>query len=93
VPEPVHSGFVVVPGRALSRLIDLAPKGTVGDLGDLRQVAEGYLVEAVRLGEFLEEFHDDEVLIELSEGSYAAAVEALRSKGYPVQWSDWPTSG
>ena len=83
---------VSVPGDQLGRLIDIAPKGAVSDLGDLQQGVQGYLVKAIRLSEFLEEFHDDEQLIGLSEGAYEIAVAALTSAGYPVRRADWPTS-
>jgi hypothetical protein len=89
--ERAHSGSVSVPSHHLGRLIEVAPKGAISDLGDMQQGVEGYLVEAIRLSEFLEEFHDDEQLIELSEGAYEVAAAALTNAGYPVRSADWPT--
>jgi len=90
--ERAHSGSVSVPGHQLGRLIDIAPKGGVSDLGDMQQGVEGYLVGAFKLSEFLEEFHDDEQLIELSDGAYEVAAAALTDAGYPVRSADWPIS-
>lgn len=81
-----------MPSHQLGRLIDVAPKGVISDLGDLQQGVEGYLVMAIRLSEFLEEFHDDERLIELSEGAYDVAAAALTNAGYPLRRADWRTS-
>jgi len=92
IDERAHSGSVSVPGHQLGRLIEIAPKGAVSDLGDIQQGVQGYLVEATRLSQFLEEFHDDGQLIELSEGAYEVAVAALTSAGYPVRRDDWPIS-
>lgn len=83
---------VSVPSHQLGRLIDIAPEGAVSDLGDLQQGIEGYLVEAFKLSKFLEEFHDDNQLIELSEGAYEVAAAALTNAGYPVRSADWPNS-
>ena len=89
--ERTHSSSVSVPSHELGRLIDVAPRGAVSDLGDIQQGVQGYLVKAIRLSEFLEEFHDDEQLIERSEGAYEIAVAALTNAGYPVRRADWPS--
>jgi hypothetical protein len=91
--EPVHSGKVTISDFYLESLIRAATKKTVEDLGQLDRTPQSdYLVEAAKLSEFLDEFHDDDQAVIASEGGYSAAVRALTDAGYEARRSDWPAT-
>ena len=92
MPDERRMSLVDVVDFHLQTLIDLAPKDS---LALLRPMSPGRVpgtlsVEADRLRWFLEEFRDDEHLIELSDGSYTEAMKALTDKGYSEDIDWWP---